>query len=136
MAFELNSEFKTKEPTTSRSPVDTTASEKESNTDDLFAKFNKLRSNSTLINDKSELYDFVHSEKNLLKLSNLIKNRVDLKDIRNMTINDILIQTTNTVEKCFEALSTSEVPKLIPKEKIFLGIALGLISTLVFIVFS
>ena len=135
MASELNSDFSTTEPVTSRSPVDTISDEK-SNTNDLFAKFQKLRSNNKLISDKSELYDFVHSEKNLKKLSKLIKYGDESKDIRQMALNDILIQTTNTVERCFKAISSSEIPTLNPREKIFLGIALGVVSILVLIVFS
>ena len=96
-------------------------------------KFNTLKANSNLLQEKDELYDYLNKDKkkNLKKLTKLLANDEKELNFIDMPLHKILLKTINTVENFSNRVIQKNFKFTMNyEEKIYIGIACLMISML------
>tara|TARA_B110000037_G_scaffold171240_1_gene194355 strand:- start:20305 stop:20658 length:354 start_codon:yes stop_codon:yes gene_type:complete len=101
-------------------------------------QFNRMKTNSKLLQEKDELYDYLNKDKkkNLKKLSKLLADDEKQIDFINTPLHKILLKTINTVENFSNRVIKRDFSfSMNYEEKIYIGIACLMLSMLL-ILFS
>lgn len=102
-------------------------------------RFNNLRKNATLVQEKDDLYDYLQKDKNknLKKLSKLLEKEEDSIDFFNTPLHKILLKTIKTNESVYTKLMNKKTKlSLNYEEKIYLGVTCLMLSMLLLLIFS
>ena len=96
-------------------------------------QFFNMKSNSKLLQEKDELYDYLNKDKkkNLKKLSKLLADDEKQIDFINTPLHKILLKTIHTVESFSNKIIKKDFKfSMNYEEKIYIGIACLIISML------
>lgn len=96
-------------------------------------EFDSKQKNSTLLNEKSDTYDYLLKDKskNLKKLSKLMEAKDEATQFINTPLHLVILNTITAVERVITAVSKDGVNvTLTYVDKFYLGIAMGFISIL------
>lgn len=103
---------------------------------DVKQRFNSLKKHSTLLQEKDELYDYLHKDKNknLKQLSKLLEKEEDSINFLNTPLHKIILKTIKTNESVYTKLLKKKTKiSLNYEEKIYLGVTCFILSMLLLI---
>lgn len=93
-------------------------------------EFDVMKANTTVQNDKDELYDYLqkNNNKNLDKLSKLLEQKDKSSKLMETPLHKIIGRTIDTVEKLSTKVSKQEQIILTHHDKTYLGVAFAFIA--------